>query len=243
MKYNKQQIMDILQVKKEGLKTIEKKQQLYERLKEKGYVLNKKVKEGRQVYYIIDKDNDYKEILNNISLFMFNTNNDNLFSDYFLLRIFNIEKPITKELIANYCDINRKTVTKLDNKMIEHEILSKDGFFYIACDIKDNKRSYRITCKEEYNSYMKCNNVVNKRHRIIQKLKNNEIDEESALLMLDALTMYNEAIENKFVYKIHKFMLHKENELYKDIFNLIENTYNAKIKSDEYYLEWLPEGK
>lgn len=227
--------MQILNVKKEGLKTIEKRKQLNNRLKDKGYKLIDKVKEGRKIYYIIDKQSNEKEIYNNLVHILFNTLKEKEFSTYFLTRIANINKPITKELLSKNCEVNRKTITKWDNKMIEHRLLSKDGYFYVSTTYDDEgKPTYTLTSKEEYYSYMRCSRYVKQKEKVLQDYKSGKIDIESCQLLLDGITLNQQAIENRFVYKVNKFQLIHNNYLIKDILNYIELIYKKTIV--DYYI-------
>lgn len=238
MKVTKQELMGILGVKSDTLKQIEKRKTLEKRLDEKGYALINKTKEGRNNVYEIDKINDSKELLNNITNYMFGTNNDYSFSDYFMYRLFNINKPITKEMLSKWCKVNRKTITRWDEKMLMNNVLSKDGYFYIAMEFdKDKKPTYRITCKDEYSSYIKCSRFANKKQEIAQKYKKDEIDYDTMQMLMDSVTAYAQTIEDKFVYRVSKFQIKKNNKLFKDICNLIKDTYN--VESMDYYIDWL----
>ena len=53
IKLTRYELMEILGVKNEGLKTIEKNNKLQERLQDKGYEFVEKIKEGRSNYYIV----------------------------------------------------------------------------------------------------------------------------------------------------------------------------------------------
>jgi len=234
----KQQLMDILGVKSDTLKQIEKRKTLENRLDEKGYVLINKTKDGRNNIYEVEQLNNSKELLNNITNYMFGTNNDFGFSDYFMYRIMNTEKPITKEMLSKWCKVNRKTISRWDNKMELNNILSKDGYFYIAMDFdKDKKPTYRITCKDEYSSYIKCSRFANKKQEIAQKYKKDEIDYDTMQMLMDSVTTYAQTIENKFVYRVSKFQLKENNKLCVDVCNLIKDTYN--INAMDYYIDWL----
>ena len=238
MKVTKQELIGILGVKSDTLKQIEKRKTLEKRLDEKGYVLISKTKEGRNNIYEINKINDSKELLNNITNFMFGTNNDYSFSDYFMYRLMNINKPITKEMLSKWCKVNRKTITRWDEKMLMNNILSKDGYFYIAMDFdKDKKPTYRITGKDEYSNYIKCSRFANKKQEIAQKYKRDEIDYDTMQMLMDSVTSYAQTIEDKFVYRVSKFQIKKNNQLFKDICNLIKDTYN--VESVDYYIDWL----
>lgn len=238
MKLSKQQLMDILGVKKAGLKSIENRQQLKERLKEKGYEFKDKIKEGRNIYYIAEQTNTNKEVYNNMVKYIFNTTKEEQFTDYFLYRIMNLHRPITKNIIADKTNLNRKTITKLDNKMTEHNILSKDGYFYVCATYIDNKPTYTLTCKEEYNSYLKCSRSVKKKQKVLQRFKNGEIDFDMCQLLLDGIILNQKVIENKFVYRVSKFLLIENNDLIKDMFELIEQIYIDKNIID-YCVDWL----
>jgi len=238
-KINKKQLMDILGVKDRALTVIEQRNTLESRLDEKGYKLINKTKEGRSNTYEIEKINDSKKLLNDISKIMFGTKNDYSFGDYFMYRLFNINKPITKEMLSKWCKVNRKTITRWDEKMLMNNILSKDGYFYIAMEFdNDKKPTYRITCKEEYSSYIKCSRFANKKQEIAQKYKKDEIDYDTMQMLMDSVTAYAQTIEDKFVYRVSKFQLQKENQLFKDIYKLITDTYESK-KFNEYYIDWL----
>lgn len=239
MKLSKQQLMDILNVKKEGLKTMERKQQLYVRLQEKGYKLSNKIKEGRQVYYIVDKENSNKELLTNIYDTLMNTKQYDQFTDYLLYRVLNIHKPITKNYIADQCEVNKNTITKWDKTMVFNNMLSKDGYFYIAIDYKeDNIKEYRITTKEEYTSYMKASIFAGRKKYIAQQYKNGNIDYNTMQLLMDGLTLNQKAIEKRFVYRVNKLNLIKDNQLLKDIMLLIQDVYTDK-ELNNYYLDWM----
>ena len=236
---NKKQLMDILGVKDRALTVIEQRNTLESRLDEKGYKLISKTKEGRSNIYEIEKINDSKKLLNDITKVLFGTKDDYSFGDYFMYRLFNINKPITKEMLSKWCKVNRKTISRWDNKMELNNILSKDGYFYIAMEFdKDKKPTYRITCKDEYSSYIKCSRFANKKQEIAQKYKKDEIDYDTMQMLMDSVTTYAQTIEDKFVYRVSKFQLKKENQLFKDIYKLITDTYDSK-KFNEYYIDWL----
>jgi hypothetical protein len=230
--------MQILDVKKEGLKTIEKRQQLYTRLQDKGYKFIDKVKEGRKMYYIIEKQSDEKEIYNNIVHCLFNTLKEAEFTKYFLTRIANINKPITKELLSKNCEVHRRTITKWDNKMLEHKLLSKDGFFYISVTYdKEGRPTCIITTKEEYDGFMKCSKHVRQKQRILQQYKEDKINFDECQLLLDGIILNQKTIENRFVYRVNKFQLIKNNYLMKDILDYIELIYDKTLF--DYYIDWM----
>ena len=80
------------------------------------------------------------------------------------------------------------------------------------------------------------NSLRSKKREIARKYKNDEIDYETMEMLMDSVTMRAKEVENKVVYRINKFILHKENKLYKDIFNLITEVYTDEI--DKYYISF-----
>lgn len=234
--------MAILGVKKEGLKTIEKRQQLYVRLEEKGYTLKGKFKKGRKVYYEIEQKSEEKEIYNNIVHYMFNTLKEEEFTDYFLTRLANTNKPITKNLLSKNCNVNRATITKWDNKMIEHKLLGKDGYFYVLVTYDNNNIPvYTLTDEYEYNSFIKCSRHVRQKQNVLQQYKEDKINIDECQLLLDGITLNQKAIENKFVYRVSKFQLISNNYLMKDILNYIELIYNKTLF--DKYIDWIESEK
>lgn len=237
-KLSRQELMNILGIKNDALKTIIRKNQLKTRLKEKGYNYVEKIKEGRNTYFIVIKVSDDKELLNNIVVNMFETHEEYKFSEYFMYRITNLKKPLTKKLLAENCDISRKTITKWDGKMIENNMLSKDGYFYVACDIiGENQKEYRLTDKYEYSTFVKNCKFIKMRKDTMLKWKNNEITDEEFQIVYDGTTLQQLANEKKFVYKVSKFSLNKDNVITKEIKNLICNLYDKNIL--DYNLEFL----
>ncbi|MEX0083125.1 hypothetical protein AB2T90_11890 [Clostridium butyricum] len=239
MKLNRKEIMEILQIKNEALKKVIQKDQLMLRLYEKGYKYIDKIKEGRNTYFIVEKFSDEKELYNNIVSNVFNTKEEEKFTDYFVYRISNTNRPMSKQLLSEKADINRKTVGKWDLKMIEHKILNKDGYFYIAMELdKEGNKCYRLTDKFEYNSYVKNSKFVKLRSELMEQWKNNKIDDDMFNVIYDGTTLQAMANEGKFVYRINKFELQKDSELAKEMLKMIINLYNPDIR--DYILNFLP---
>lgn len=225
------------------MKTIINRGQLESRLKDKGYKLISKTKQGRKVIYNIEKENNDKEVYSNICQYLFNTKHDEQFADYFISRMINLELPITKEMISKKSNVHRNTITKWDKKMIENNILAKDGYFYVAVDynkdVEGNKVPfYRLTSKEEYISYMQTSKHARKSSEIKAKYISGKIDLDEYTMLLQNITISQAELERKFIYRVSKFNLKKNNKLYKDVFKLIKNLYINKRFID-YYESWL----
>lgn len=243
MKLTRKDLINILGVNNNGLKSIISRGQLELRLQDKGYKLIKQYKEGRSIMYEVVKDSEDKEIYANICQYMFDTNKIDNFADYFLSRMMNLEKPITKEIISKKANIHRNTVTKWDNKMLENNILSKDGYFYIAVDYivtsnNEKESIYRLTSKEEYANYMQTSKHAKKSAEIKRKYISGIIDLDEYTMLQNEIAISQSELERKFVYRVSKYNLIKNNKLYKDVFVLIKNIYKDKEIAD-YYEYWL----
>ena len=157
MKANRRELLNILGVKNSGLKTIENKKQLNKRLKDLGYKLIDKVKEGRQVFYILEQMEENKELHNKLIKHAYNTNKIEEFSDFFMMRTEGIKKELklTNKDISEAIGISNKTICKWNKTLLDKEIISQDGFYYFVIENIDGNISSRQTTKEEYSSYWK----------------------------------------------------------------------------------------
>lgn len=237
-KISREELIGILGVTNGALKQIIRRNQLYDRLLEKGYKYIDKIKEGRNVKYIVNKISDDKKILNDITVNMFGTRNDKDFGDYVLYRLYNLSKPITNKMLSEWCNVNRNTISKWDDEMIRNGFMTKDGYFYMAIDYDNkNKPTYRLTTKHEYISYLKCSKYANKKREIAERYKRSEISYDEMEIAIEGINEFAKTIEKKFVYRINKFQLVKNNYLFVELVTLIENT---RTDNKVYYKDWLP---
>ncbi|MBD7909734.1 hypothetical protein [Clostridium cibarium] len=248
MKINRKELMTILGVKTDAMKKIVRLGQLEERLENKGYKLISNKKEGRTTMYEIELLNDSKEILSNICQYMFGTKKVEEFSEYFLYRVMNLDKPLTKEFIAKKVGVYRDTISRWDEYMLQNNILSKDGYFYVAIDyIQDKKElatpEHSLTCIDEYESYNNCIHQIKR----FAEMKKKYIDGENVFeecirrvsaYMYGQIKEYRSIAESKFVYKMKKYDKKYGCKLYKDIFKLIKENYPEKQLND-YWETWL----
>lgn len=239
LKLTKQEIAEILCIKKDSIRVIENRNKLEEKLKEKGYILIDKSKSGRSFIYEVDHYSQDKESLNNCIEGIFNTsNNDDVKSKYIMYRILNLDKPITKKYISELCNVSNKTISRWDDKMISNELLSKDGCFYIAMDFIDkDTANYRLTGKEEYNSFTKNNKIIKEREEHMKLWKENKINDVTFQIYMDGSVDSLKANYGKIVYRVSKFTLGENKELLKLVMDLIKKYYKYEIK--DYYQDWL----
>ena len=233
---SKEEVMDILCIKTTAFKNILKTNTLFERLKDKGYKYIGRFKEGRTYKYKVVKDNSCKELLGNIAKSMFDTNKVIEFGDYVMYRKDNIDLPITKESLGELCYVSRKTISKWDDKMIEHGLMTKDGFFYVAKDFDDkgNIFRYRLTDKYEYQSYIRNSRFSKMKKSIAEKYKKGDITYDDMELAIVGINEFAKSIENKFVYRVSKFTIENNNILLNQIIELIKLSIPLKEYRQKY---------
>ena len=238
----RQTILEILGVKNDTLKTIIRKKQLKERLKEKGYILLDSFKEGRKTLYNLEyygelSDNKFK--LNNAMECIFNTTKDeDKHTDYIMYRCANLYKPLSKKHLAEKLGVNEKTIGKWDKHMIENNLFARDGYFYLSRDYKEDGFEYRLTDEYEYKQFT-LNNIYLKERKIAkEKYLNKEISEIMFDAIMDGTSKQLEANYGKIVYKVSKYILGKDKDLTKIIIKLIKDVWDKKLL--EYILDYLP---
>ena len=202
-----------------------------------GYKLIRRFKQGRKMVCEIIEISYKDSIINGISKGIFNTNKIVELSDYIMYRNKNEDLPLTKEMLKKLCNVSKNTITKWDKIMIENKFMSKDGYFYIVklYDDNNNVLGYELTSEYEYKSYIKNNKYINKRDKIIDDYNSGKIDKEQLCLMLSGLDDYIRANKGKFVYRVNKYNIVKDNILFNQILTILESS----IKKDyrQYWLE------
>lgn len=230
LRLTRQQICEILGVAKSGLKTIENKNQLAQRLNDKGYKLLEKQKVGRNNVYVVEQFNSRVGDYTNICNYVMNTNEYDKFADYYLYRTCNVQIPITQGEICKLVGINKNTLTKWDKKMVECEILGKEGFWYIAREynFETKKHSYYLTCEEDYKNFMKTYSKISKKKKLMENYKKGLIDDDTFLLALDTINDSEEYIKQRIVYKVNKYCWYAGG-LSEELSNLIEELYDYDL--------------
>ena len=233
IKITREELLEILGVTNNNLKTIIKRKQLYERLKQKGYIYIDKEKVGRNALYILEKYYKTNEIesLNNICNGIFHTKKQKEFSNYYLYRILNLDKAITKELLSKLSDVSHNTITKWDKIMIENNIMDKDGFYYVKMTMNEDKPVYELTDKYEYSTFCKNKLILARRDKAFERYTKGEIDKITYDMIHDSATLSAYANEGKFVYRVTKYQLNKAGiDLTKMIKELIIKVYMIDLK-------------
>lgn len=237
IKVDKRGIANILDVKKEGLKTIEKNNNLEIRLEEKGYKLLDRYKEGKKIYYNLDQISENKEVLNNICNITFKTKQEEKLKNYIIIRSDFSNYPLSKKKIADVVGVGTKTIAKWDNIMLNNKYMFKDGFFYMKVEkLDDGKYIVNQVDKWEYNTYWK-NKIKTKLYKSLQeKYINGSITLDEFTLAIDEIATLLNMIDNKYYYKIAKYKINDDNKLFKDIYNLFLSVYGNENIEIEFEL-------
>lgn len=213
MKVCRNELKAILNINLNALKQIERRKTLGNRLLEKGYILINKCIESNKTIYELEISKT-KQIISKA----YNVNKTNNFIDYFNIRT--KEEPNTIEEIANKANVNKKTVSKWDNTLQYKRIIAKDGYYYFRLD-KDQGELIQVTI-EEYKSFWKNKAYISAFNKLQERYIKGEISLTELQLSSGEIAVIISTIENKYYYKIKKYKVDKNNELYIDTKKLIE---------------------
>ena len=161
----------------------------------------------------------------------------NEFAKYFNYRDQNIDSPITKKMISNLVGVDRHLIGKWDDSMIKDKLLLKDGFWYIPADYEKDENgnvigvTYRNTDKNEFNSFMRDKRITNTIESAKIKLIENKITWDEYDAIIAGISVHLAMIENKYIFRINKFIINDKNELYEQLkFMVKELTPNCSFK-------------
>jgi len=213
MKVSRNELKSILDVNLNALKQIERRKTLDKRLLGKGYLLISKHIECNKTIYELGISKT-KQIISKT----YNVSKTNNFIDYFNIRT--KEEPNTIEEIANKANVNKKTVSKWDNTLQDKRIISKDGYYYFRLD-KGRGELIQVSI-EEYKSFWKNKAYINAFNKLQERYIKGEISLTELQLSSGEIAVIISTIENKYYYKIKKYKVDKNNELYIDTKKLIE---------------------
>lgn len=233
MEYSRKQLYELLNVKESTLKDIIKRKQLDKRLNDIGYKIFNQFKRGRNVFYDLEIINNSKKQYIDICKYVFKTRKYMEFADYFLFRIANINNPVPKQELSDKIGINKNVLTRWDKLMCDNNILEKDGFYYMAIEYNDGDIvGLREADKEEYTAYVKNSSTEKQVRTLAAQFKHDEIDERTFIHEVNRLNSEIKNSNDKYMYKISKYLIKDKNKLYKDILELIINSFD--LKNPEY---------
>ena len=228
MLYSRKQLAELLNTSVDNIKKLEKRKKLEDRLNKNGYYLIKVHKEGRGKTYEVVELNQNKVIKNNIYKYVFNVSKFDKFERYFKVRTYNTDKPLTLEYIADKCETNRQAISRWDNKLINNDILYKDGFYYMYID-NITGDVYEIP-KEKYNEYWKNKAYLKTLKSLQNRFLNGDIDLNEFQVLSIQVGNLKATLDKGYVYKVKKFRLNDDNQLYKDIVKLMRGESNFGIE-------------
>ena len=234
------QLGEMLGITESSVRKIISRGILEESLNNKGYKLIRRFKQGRKYVCEIEKADSCMEILYGIAKGMFNTDMIKEWGDYMLYRNANEDLPLSKNTLSELCNIHRNTITKWDKKMIENNFMSNDGCFYIVkvYNPDGSVKGYELTDYREYKNYHSTNYKYKRMKKdIVDRYANKEITYDEYEMQTQAINDYLISNEGKFVYRISKYSIERDNKLYNEIFELIKMTFEDKNK--EYRQKWL----
>ena len=232
IKLNRNELMEVLGVKTEGLKSIEKRGQLEERLNEKGYDFVEKIKEGRSNMYIVDKqeNGDDRELLTNIIKNIYKTKEYLTFSEYYTIRYVFAKmewQGATSENIAEYVGVHINTISKWDSMLKENGVIQQNGYYYYKRDLETGEETQ--TDKWEYKSYWQNKKDISAMKSLQKKYDSGLITFNELRVALAEHEDYKRAVEGKYCFRVKKYIINEINVLNKDIFNLIKKSFLTDI--------------
>lgn len=220
MKYTRKELAELLNTSIDNVKKMDKRNTLSKHLQNKGYKLIKVIKEKNKNKYEVEKIEQFNEVLNNIYTYVFNATDPIKFNEYFKERTDNINIPVTLEKIGLKIDVSAMTVHNWDKTLIKNDIIAKDGFYYVR---RDNATKEEIqVSKEEYNNYWKNRSDMKVLHELKNKFDEGVITFEQAITISQQISALETALSGYYYYKVSKFKLYNENQLYIDIKDIIE---------------------
>lgn len=237
IKLKRNELMELLSVKNETLKQIEKRGQLEKRLDDKGYNFIEKIKEGRINFYIVEKQEEGEEnnkmVLTNIIEYVYNTKEYLSFSEYFTIRYVFAKATWEGATISNISEkvgVSESTIRRWDKLLKRNEMIKQDGYYYYRKDLE----TYEETeiSQEEYNSYWR-----NKAYIQAMKSLQNKYDRgyitftELQISIIDNGEILK-AVEGKYCFKVKKYIVNELNQLCGDTFKLIKKVFLTDIGLD-----------
>lgn len=228
LKINRKELRELLNIKESTLKQYINNNKLEHYLNNKGYKLIDTIKEGRSNFYIIEKleIDIYTYYYDTIKCtYNVNDNNDSFTKYYPARTLTNGNIPISSKNLANYCGVSQKTINRWDNKLIELNIMSKDGFYYFCIDY-DNKDIKQVS-KEEYSSYWRNCRAIKEYKNIEELFNNGTYTLRDVVELCTHIAKSESAIQgNKYYYRIKKYKTNAENNLYVETMDIIKMLYD-----------------
>ena len=221
MRVTRKELADILKISLGSLKNLEIANELEQKLYDRGYTFISKEKIGRNNYYTLEKSFPEKEEFSNVCKDKFKTTNTKAFSCYFVERTENTNKPITKKDIANKSGVSVNTINKWDKIMINEKIISKCGGYYFCIEWIEGDRYVYQCSHEEYSEFWRANGYDKALKRLEERYEQGEITLEEVTKYSAQYGALISEREGRFCYKVSRYRVDKNNQLYIDTKDLI----------------------
>lgn len=232
IKATRQEIMEMLGVKSEGLKEIEKKNKLQERLKARGYNFVEKIKTGRSYdYYIeisetLDDEVLLKSILDNV----FKVRRYLSFSEYFTIRyVFAKAKwqGASQGAIAEKVGVSEDTIRRWDDTLRQSGLIIQDGYYYYKKDTETLEETE--ICEAEYKSYWRNKKYIKAMKSLLDKFNNGVVTMDELCIGISENEEIRKAVEGKYCFRVKKYIVDVLNVTCKDYFELIKKVFLTDI--------------
>jgi hypothetical protein len=210
MNVSRNELKNILEVNLNALKQIERRNTLDKRLSEKGFKLIKKYKQNNKTMYELQHLKTKQLIYKT-----YNVKKADNFIDYFNIRT--KEEPSSIGDIAEKTKVNKNTIIKWDNTLQDKKIIANDGYYYFRLEYGELIQ----VSMEEYKSFWRNKAYMKEFMDLQRKYLKGELTLTQLQLASADIGSIRTVIENKYYYKIKKYKVNKNNELYIDTVNLI----------------------
>lgn len=213
MIYDRKQLAELLNTSVQNIKMLEKRNKLKEKLNIKGYNLLNIYKKGKTTYNIIECDNPGVKALS-----VLNIRKPYSFTKYLNHRL--QEQAISIKDIAINSNVNKNTVVRWDKKLIYNKVMSRDGFYYFKL-VLGKDEAVEIS-KEEYNSFWRNTAYIKALKKLQNRYLNGEITLNELQLATGDINSYYSIVNGVYCFRVNKFKVDKENDLYLDLSKLLE---------------------
>lgn len=213
MIYDRKQLAELLNTSVQNIKMLEKRNKLKEKLNIKGYNLLNIYKKSKTTYNIIECDNPGVKALS-----VLNIRKPYSFTKYLNHRL--QEQAISIKDIAINSNVNKNTVVRWDKKLIYNKVMSRDGFYYFKL-VLGRDEAVEIS-KEEYNSFWRNTAYIKALKKLQNRYLNGEITLNELQLATGDINSYYSIVNGVYCFRVNKFKVDKENDLYLDLSKLLE---------------------
>lgn len=235
LKFSMEDLVLLLGSRSSTISHMEKRGTLKKNLEAKGYEWVSKIREGRKVYYILNREDTSQDaiLLTNIIQNCYKTTNYVPFSAFYTIRyVFakaNWEGATVKK-IAEYVGVHENTILKWDKLLKESGVLSQDGYYYYKLDLSTYEE---VSISHwEYKSYWNNRRDISAINKLQTRYDNGEITFNELRIALSELEETHKAVEGKYCFRVKRYIINEMNILSKDIWKLIKKCYLTDIGLD-----------